>query len=115
MGRWDARTVARLPLGATRLVVLAGCQTLGTLPGALDGVAGLAGAFRAAGVHGVLGATWRVDDAATQPLMYAFHRAYAARGDGPEALRSAQLEMLQQPQAELRAASAWAAFGYVGQ
>jgi CHAT domain-containing protein len=94
--------------------VLAACQTLGSRPGALDGVAGLAGAFRAAGAAGVLGAAWRVDDAATRPLMYAFHRAYAATGDGPGALRVAQLEMLRQDREELRAPAAWAAFDYVG-
>jgi CHAT domain-containing protein len=57
---------------------------------------------------------WQVDDALTQPLMVAFHRAYARSGDGPRALQEAQLSMLRSATASLQMLAAWAAFRYVG-
>ncbi|HEY0779004.1 MAG TPA: CHAT domain-containing protein, partial [Gemmatirosa sp.] len=113
-GDWRADAIADLRLPATDLVVLAACQTLGSRPAVLDGVAGVAGAFRAAGAAGVLAAAWRVDDAATRPFMLAFHRAYGATGDGPGALRAAQLTMMRDPRAELRSPAAWGSFHFVG-
>jgi CHAT domain-containing protein len=44
----------------------------------------------------------------------AFHQAYAATGDGPGALRVAQLQLLRGRNPALRAPPAWAAFRYNG-
>jgi CHAT domain-containing protein len=110
----SATDIALLPLGNVRLVALSACQTVGAQRDAVGGLAGLAGAFRAAGVGGVVGSAWRVDDALTRPLMVEFHRSYAASGNGPAALRDAQLRLLRSPTAALRAPAAWASFRYVG-
>jgi CHAT domain-containing protein len=109
-----ATDIAQLPLGRTRLVVLSACRTIGAPRDAVSGLAGLAGAFRAAGVQGVVGSAWRVDDDLTNPLMTAFHRRYADTNNGPAALRAAQLEMLRSGSHRLSAPAAWAAFRYIG-
>jgi CHAT domain-containing protein len=112
--RLDAATLARMRLARLRLVVLAACQTLGVRPDAVGGAAGVAEGFRAAGAAGVVGATWRVDDVTTRPVMLALHDAYARSGDGPAALRNAQLQMLAASHSAHRSPATWAAFHYVG-
>jgi CHAT domain-containing protein len=46
--------------------------------------------------------------------MIDFHKAYRASGDGAEALREAQLRLLDSSNAMLRSPGVWAAFRYVG-
>jgi CHAT domain-containing protein len=46
--------------------------------------------------------------------MVAFHGAYRRSGNGAEALRAAQIELLRSPDAELSSPSAWAGFRYAG-
>jgi CHAT domain-containing protein len=55
-----------------------------------------------------------VDDAATRALMTRFHRAWRRTGNGPAALREAQLELLRSPDPALRSAAAWGTFRYAG-
>jgi CHAT domain-containing protein/tetratricopeptide (TPR) repeat protein len=112
--RLTAAEVERMDLIHVRVVVLSACETLGSTSVRSGGLAGFAGAFLAAGAGGVVGSMWRVDDAKTRPLMVAFHRAYSTSGDGPEALRRAQLAILRSPDPALRTPAAWAAFRYVG-
>ncbi|HYR09073.1 MAG TPA: CHAT domain-containing protein, partial [Longimicrobium sp.] len=78
------------------------------------GFAGLAGALLGAGVDGVVGSPWRVEDGLSGPLMTEFHRAYRRTGDGAGALRAAQLAALRGGDPALRSPAAWAAFRYVG-
>jgi CHAT domain-containing protein len=95
-----------LPLS---LVVLSGCTTdnLDNDPG--EGLNSVARAFFFSGVHSVIGSLWTVDDKATSELMEAFYRNLLVdhqRAD--EALRSAQLKLLANPQTSSPAA--WAPF-----
>jgi CHAT domain-containing protein len=96
----------RLPLS---LVVLSGCTTdnLNNDPG--EGLNSVARAFFFSGVHSVIGSLWTVDDRATSQLMESFYRNLLIdhkRAD--EALRSAQLKLLSDPQTGSPAA--WAPF-----
>jgi CHAT domain-containing protein len=109
-----AEQIAALDLRHVRLVVLSACETLRSTTGRGDGFSGLTGAFTAAGVGGVVGALWRVDDDATTALMRAFHQAYARGGDAAAALRAAQLELLHSQDPARRSPAAWGAFEYVG-
>jgi CHAT domain-containing protein len=96
----------RLPLS---LVVLSGCTTdnLDNDPG--EGLNSVARAFFFSGVHSVIGSLWTVDDKATSRLMEGFYRNLLVdhkRAD--EALRSAQLKLLADPQTNSPAT--WAPF-----
>jgi len=109
-----ASDIRRLRLSNLHLIVLSACRTLDFEAGAPDGFAGLTGSFLSAGVGGVVGSLWRVDDRLTRDLMVAFHRAYRRSSDPASALRSAQLTLLSSSDAALRSPAAWAAFRYSG-
>jgi CHAT domain-containing protein len=109
-----AGEIAQLDLRNVSLVILAACRTVRTGSGRAAGFAGLAGAFLAAGAGGAVGSLWEVDDRLTRPLMVEFHREYRESGDGPSALRTAQLRLLRSADAGLRSPAAWAGFRYVG-
>jgi CHAT domain-containing protein len=91
-GRLTLDDVYALHLHA-RLVVLSACRTgLGKITG--DGVAGLSRAFFYAGSASVLTTLWDVADKPTAIMLPRFYSALQ-RGQSPsEALRSAQLSML---------------------
>ena len=110
----QAGEIAELDLRHLSLVVLAACQTVRTGRGRAAGFSGLAGAFLAAGAGGAVGSLWEVDDRYTRPLMVAFHEAYRGSGNGPAALRDAQLRLLRSGDERLRSPSAWAGFRYAG-
>ncbi|WP_420127259.1 CHAT domain-containing protein [Longimicrobium sp.] len=112
--RLTAAEMEEMPLQHVDLVVLSACETLRARNGRSDGFAGFAGALLDAGTGGVVGSLWRVDDRLTTPLMIEFHRAYRRSGDGPQALRDAQLQMLRSPDPALRSPAAWAGFRYAG-
>jgi len=114
-GRLDAAEIARMRLAGVRLVVLSACRTLRSGGGRSGGFAGLSGALLAAGVGGVVGSVGAVnDDAATRALLTRFHRAWLAGGDGPAALRAAQLQLLRSPDPAFRSPAAWGLFLYAG-
>ncbi|WP_093278009.1 CHAT domain-containing protein [Saccharopolyspora shandongensis] len=76
------------------LVVLAACASDLTIR-AHDEVLTLATAFLAAGASGVVGTKWEIDDLATAMFMIVFHHHLNANHPDPaEALRAAQLWML---------------------
>jgi CHAT domain-containing protein/tetratricopeptide (TPR) repeat protein len=110
----EAGEIAELDLRHLSLVVLSACQTVRTGEGRAAGFSGLAGAFLAAGARGAVGSLWEVDDRLTRRLMTAFHRAYRGSGNGPEALRAAQLHLLRSGEPALRSPAAWAGFRYAG-
>lgn len=112
--RLTAADVERLGLRHVRLVVLSACETIHAWAGRSAGFAGLAGALMSAGVGGVVGSLWRVDDSLTQELMIEFHRAYRQSGNATDALRSAQLRLLRSSDPALRSPAVWAAFRYAG-
>ena len=109
-----AREIANTDLRAMRLVVLSACETLPARHGRSGGVSGLAAAMLVGGAAGVVGTDWRVDDRLARDLTVAFHREYRALGDGPRALRAAQLEMLRSKNSPVRSPASWAGFRYAG-
>jgi CHAT domain-containing protein len=113
-GWLTAAELEGLPLGHVDLFVLSACQTLRSRNARSGGFAGFAGALLDAGAGGVVGSLWRVDDELTTPLMIEFHRAYRRSGNGPLALRDAQLRLLRSPDHGLRSPAAWAGFRYAG-
>ncbi len=112
--RLTAADLQELDLDHVRLVVLSACTTLGASNGNGSGLAGLGGALLGAGVGGVVGSLWLVDDAATAELMAAFHREYRRTGDPAAALRTAQLHLVRSTNPRFRDPSAWAGFVYAG-
>jgi CHAT domain-containing protein len=110
----SAEQVASLDLRRVQLVVLSACETLRGRRGRSGGFAGLTGAFLSAGVGGVVGSLWRVDDASTRDLMVEFHRVLGMSGHPADALREAQLRLLRSPDSPRRTPAAWAGFRYVG-
>lgn len=110
----QAGEIAQLDLHNLSLVVLAACKTVRTASGRAAGFSGLAGAFLAAGAGGTVGSLWEVDDRYVRQLMVPFHDAYRSSGNGPAALRRAQLYLLRSGDAALRSPAAWAGFRYAG-
>ncbi|MGA7675415.1 MAG: CHAT domain-containing protein [Rhizomicrobium sp.] len=78
------------------LAVLSGCETgLGQITTG-DDVIGVLRGFLYAGPRTVVGSLWKIDDNSTMELMKAFYRAYLSGQDPPEALRNAQLVLINQ-------------------
>jgi CHAT domain-containing protein len=103
-----AKTISTLRLPALRLVVLSACETNRTESVGGAGFLGLADSFIAAGANGVVGSSWKVDDAATMELMEAFYEALMKSSDAVTALRDAQRSM------RAKSPATWAAFRYAG-
>jgi CHAT domain-containing protein len=95
-GYLTAEEVGWLDLSAVRLVVLSACETgLGQARSG-GGLIGLRRAFRQAGAETVVCSLWNVPDESTATLMKRFYENLLLGGQGRlEALRNAQLEMLQ--------------------
>jgi CHAT domain-containing protein len=88
----QVREIRRLSLKAT-LVTLSACDT-GVGPVSEEGVANIVNSFIEAGAQSVVATLWKLEDRATSQLMISFY-GHLARGDGKaEALRKAQLEIL---------------------
>ena len=104
-----ASEVRSLALQRVQLVVLSACESASAGTEHRAGANGLVQAFLGAGVGGVVGSMWRIDDEETRVLMSAFHRAYRRSGDAADALRRAQVQAIQ---AAPGAVAAWSAFKY---
>ena len=105
----SAADIASLRLPTLRLVVLSACETDRSPSGAGAGFLGLAESFLAAGVGGVVGSLWRVDDAATAAFMDVFYQELShSWGDPAGALARAQRSMA------MESPASWAAFRYAG-
>jgi CHAT domain-containing protein len=91
-GFLQVRQIRQLHLNAS-LVTLSACNT-GVGPVGEDGVNDIVNAFVDAGAQSVVSTLWDVEDQATAQFMTVFYR-HLAQGEGKaEALRQAQLEML---------------------
>ncbi|MCA9128932.1 MAG: CHAT domain-containing protein [Planctomycetales bacterium] len=118
-GILTALEVSHLDLGGVECVVLAACETaIGENVGG-EGLQSLQRAFHVAGAQTVVATSWKVDDAATAELMSGFYKRYLSDGMSTvEALRAAQLAMLNKPHdgprlgepAERAAPYVWAGF-----
>jgi CHAT domain-containing protein len=105
-GRLTAEEVAGLDLSGVRLAALSACQTALGKQAGWQGVQGLQRAFHEAGARHLLASLWSVHDAATSVLMEQFYaRLWGKQKPSPtEALRQAQLFVLNHPDAVLKRA-----------
>ncbi len=114
-GVLNAETMIReLHTDKTRLVVLGACSSAGGLPVGAEGIAPLVRPIIGAGVPGVVGALWDIDDATATRLLVSFHRHYRQGSDAAAALRQAQLELLRSNNPGLSSGLTWAPFQAIG-
>jgi CHAT domain-containing protein len=99
---------------ATRLVVLAACETFAGRDEHLEGTPTLAHAFLAAGVPSVVGALWKIEDDDAHTLFTTFHRHVANGVPVGKALRQAQIAMLYGNDEGQRHPSSWAGITLAG-
>ena len=94
-GVLTAMEVLSLDLAGTELVVLSACETgVGEIH-AGEGVYGLRRAFQEAGVKSVVNSLWPVSDEGTRRLMTEFYTQLFQKVPAREALKAAQLKLLQ--------------------
>ena len=93
-----AQDIAFLPMSEVKLAVLSACETgLGKVTNG-EGMIGLQRSFQIAGARSVVSSLWSVDSWATRLLMERFyHNLWVKKMATREALREAQLWMLQNP------------------
>lgn len=104
-----------MDLKQTRLVVLSACQTGAAHYHEGEGMLSLARSFTAAHVPLVVASLWPVDSNATADLMISFHKLRRVRGlSTVEALRTAQLNMLNDPEGHFHQPYYWAPFVVIG-
>jgi len=102
------------PFGKVRLVVLAACSTASGRISRGEGPLSIARPFLAGGVPSVLATMWEIEDSSSTELLTAFHREIAAGRPPEEALRDAQVAMIEGTDPALRAPRTWAAFQLAG-
>lgn len=102
-------------LPRARLVVLSACQTGIELAYRGEGAIGLARPFMVAGVPLVVASLWPVDSEAAADLMVSFHKHRKLdHVSTVEALRRAQLEIINNHQPDSQRNYGWAAFTTIG-
>jgi CHAT domain-containing protein len=113
----SARQIMRMRL-PSELISLSACETAMSDVSEGDELLGLIRAFLYAGAPSVVASLWKVDARSTRDLMVGFYRhlrqAYLDSGtiDKPEALRQAQLRVMEREGA--RSSFHWAPFILVG-
>jgi CHAT domain-containing protein len=115
-GELDAEALLKqLKVPKTRLMVLSACSSAGGLPIGPEGVAPLVRPLLAAGVPGVLGTLWDINDATSPRLLVSFHEQYRKGSDAAVALQHAQLELLHDNNDKLHQSPlTWAPFQLFG-
>lgn len=107
--------IFKLHLERPRLVILSSCRSGLTVQSSGNGLGGLAHAFFKAGVPAVLASLWEVEDRSTAELMSNFHYYYRMEKQSfGQALRHAQLKMLESGDGAWKHPYFWAAFQLSG-
>lgn len=97
-----------------RLVVLSACETVGTSDIEAAGSAYTAELFALAGFPSVIGGLWKISDTASVELMRNFYRYLALTGKKAEALRRAQVSMIESKDKQFAHPFYWATFALYG-
>ncbi len=111
-----AAEIAMLDLNGTEMVVLSACESgLGDIS-TREGVFGLRRSFFHAGAHALVTSLFKVPDNETRLLMQRFYQELAAGKSKLDALREAQLSVIERRRATEEAAHPffWASFVLVG-
>lgn len=114
-GQLQIHEIFAMKLSRPRLAVLAACQTGAEKTYRGEGAISVARPFIAAGVPVVVASLWPVESQSTSTLMVSFHRH--RKGDGlstANALRQAQLDVLNNPDVRFHHPYYWASFAVIG-
>jgi CHAT domain-containing protein len=113
---YTGELLKKLELDRARLVVLAACSSAGGVPVGPEGLAPLVRPIVAAGVPGIVGSLWTIDDQQSQKVLGEFHRQYRQGHDAARALQLAQIRSLNDLRERKGAIPilAWAPFQVVG-
>lgn len=106
--------IAAMKLPRAKLIVLSACETGIEKFYEGEGAIGMARTFLAAGAPLVAASNWKVNSEATKELMIAFHRNRREGLSTAEALRRAQIKMLEDENGKFREPYFWAAFSIIG-
>ncbi|HEY6404096.1 MAG TPA: CHAT domain-containing protein, partial [Blastocatellia bacterium] len=114
-GVLQAHEIYRLPLSRLRLVILSACRSGVERYYGGEGMVGISRPFIAKGVPLVVASLWEVDPDATTKLMISFHEYRKQKTLATaEALRQAQLNLLNGPDSSQRHPYYWASFASIG-
>lgn len=109
------RDLSNYRLVRTKLIVLAACQTGVETVYEGEGMIGLASMFLAAKVPLVVASNWKVDSRATSQMIARFHHLRTkSRLPSAQALRSAQIELIDDKSAAFTHPYYWASFAIFG-
>lgn len=111
-GNLEVHEVLGLNLNNANLVVLSGSETAVEQLSSGDDIVGLRLAFLYAGAPSVISTLWNVDDAASSELIRLFFRHLRAGSTIAEAIRVAQIEIMNNEQ--WRSPYYWASFNLTG-
>lgn len=106
--------ITKKKLPDLQLVVLSACETGIDNVMRGEGAISASRAFLAAGARVVVASQWKVDSGASAKLMVAFHRNRQQGLNSAAALKSAQIEMINNPAGPFASPYYWAAFGVTG-
>ncbi len=96
-GLLTALELQSLDLQGTQMLVLSQCRMADGMPSSGEGVFGMRRAAAIAGVRTFVAPLWKIADATEQALMDGFYREISAGKGRAEALRMAQLGLLNNP------------------
>jgi CHAT domain-containing protein/Tfp pilus assembly protein PilF len=114
-GSLPAYEIFGLRFNRTRLVILASCRSGLMVQPRSNGLGGLAHAFFSARVPTVIASLWDVDDESAAELMVSFHQLHRVEKKSfSQALRQAQLSLMNSADGKWRHPFYWAAFSLSG-
>jgi len=112
--RLTAEQIAQAALDSHPFVVLAACSTGRGRARRNEGVDSIAAAFLQAGASGVAATLWDIDDAESSKLFHLFHDELRAGARASDALRKAQVSLLQSTNQRDRSPNVWGSVTVIG-